>query len=818
MNNLQPKPKDPFGDKKLLVVNSGSRKKEFILKRINELGCKVILLNKGKNWAEKYIHHLINADPANHAEALLAVKKYYQDNAIDGVITFWEDDVLLTSKIVDMLGVPGIAYQTARLARNKYLFRKFCAASGIPSPKSKFIRSKEDLKYVIKNFKFPLVAKPVYGSSSAFVVKVEKAADLPNVLGYIRENISEKIESALASGLHIFVEEYLEGEEVDIDMLLQNGKVKFHSITDNDPTDEPFFVETGDSIPSNLPESSQRELVNLAEDVMEKLGIQQGCIHFEAKWTKKGAYPIEANLRMGGDMTYSLVKECWGVDLIENAVKIALGIYIKPEKPLQPLKYLKDKYFLSDHSGVLVELDVDKTLAKEDYLAEFHFFKEDGDSVLVPPEGYEYLGWVSVRGNNAIEAENNLNDAFSRVAYRVAKYQPDSSVGKTVRKNPLSLASIAREYIYATSTMERIKVAKRQSLNIGVLCNIYTKQSSANPLEREAEEDITTSALQIKKALEERGHLVELFDMNQLVPTIGRLARRDIDIVFNACERINNSSLLKPHASAILDILNIPYTGSNPIARANSIDKIITKKIIQFHDIPTPKFDYVFSLEDQINPELEYPLIVKPANTDDSIGITQKSVVRNKRELNSQIRKIITDYKRPVLVEEFIDGPELDIGLIGNRGDIKVLPIERTVFDKLPKGKWGIYAYEDKWGNGNNHKYFTVESPAVLPPKQMKLASEIAIDVFNALGCHDYARVEMRMDKDGNLYVIELNAHPTLEEDSYFGRVGKKLGLSFGDMLELIVEAAIKRYQNAPSFFHLQGNIELHEPRNSILR
>jgi len=795
--------------KKLLVVNSGTPKKEFILQRLKELGCAIVLLNKEKNWAAKYIHHLIQADTANHTAALLAVKKYCRQHKLDGVITFWEDDVLLTSKIVAMLNLPGIPYSIARNVRNKHGFRAFCAAQGLPTPQNKLIRNKRDISYVLKHFSFPVVAKPVYGSSSVFVVKVETKDELPQIISYINDNISEKIESALTSGTQIFVEEYIEGEEVDIDMLIQNGRVKFYSIMDNDATNEPFFVETGDSIPSSLPKKAQLELVKMAEEVLEKLGIQNGCIHFEAKWTKKGPYPIEVNLRMGGDMTYSCVKTCWGVDLIENAAKIALGIHISPKKPSHPLKYLKDHYFLSEYSGVLVEFDVDDALSKKEYLNEFHFFKEPGDPVLVPPEGYEYLGWITVSGENFIEAENNLEEALKYVKYSVVRYHPTSSVGKTFRKTPLSFASIVREHIRATSKFERVKSLAAKKLRIGVLCNIYTKESSWNGSEREAEEDITTSALQIKKALEERGHYVELFDMNKLTPTINQLARRNVDIVFNACERINHSSLLKPHASAILDILNIPYTGSNPIARANSIDKITTKKILQFHGIPTPQFDYAFSVNDKINSKLSYPLIVKPANTDDSIGITQKSVVTNKRALSRQIREIITEYKRPVLIEEFINGSELDIGLIGNRGNIKVLPIERTLFDKLPKGKWGIYSYEDKWGDTDIHKYFTVESPAKLSAKQMQLASEIAIDVFNALGCHDYARVEMRMDEDGNIYVIELNAHPTLEEDSYFGRVGGKLGLSFADMLQQIIEAAVERYRNATPFYHLQGSIEL---------
>ena len=361
----KPKPSAELTGKTLLLVNSGYRRKEFILKRIQELGCKIVLLNKEENWAQKYADDLILADTNNHAESLEAVRRYAQGEAIDGVITFWEDDVLLCSKIVDMLDLPGIPFRIARTARNKYLFREFCQEAGIPAPQHRMISSETDIDYVMNKFAFPIIVKPVYGSSSVLVVKVEKKSDLPKVVRYVAENISEKMESALTNGIQIFAEEYLEGQEVDIDMLLQNGKVKFYSITDNNPTDEPFFVETGDSIPSSLSEEAQEKLADMAEQTLEKLGVQQGCMHFEAKWTKRGPFPIEVNLRMGGDYIHSFIKGCWGVDLVEYAVKIALGMYIKPQKPEQPLQYLKGQHFLSDHSGVLVELSVDEELYKK---------------------------------------------------------------------------------------------------------------------------------------------------------------------------------------------------------------------------------------------------------------------------------------------------------------------------------------------------------------------------------------------------------------------------------------------------------------------
>ena len=155
----------------------------------------------------------------------------------------------------------------------------------------------------------------------------------------------------------MLVEEYIDGDEVDIDILLQNGKIKFFSISDNFQTIEPFFLETGQAIPSTLPEQSQKDLIALAEETLEKMGIQHGCIHFEAKSTKKGPIPIEVNLRMGGDYVYSYIKGAWNIDLIEYSVKIALGEFFKITKD-KPKKYIIGKDFLAANSGILVRSEV----------------------------------------------------------------------------------------------------------------------------------------------------------------------------------------------------------------------------------------------------------------------------------------------------------------------------------------------------------------------------------------------------------------------------------------------------------------------------
>ena len=408
----------------LLVVNTGNRKKRFTIKRLKELGCELIILNSSINWAKTYTSNWILADTNNHTAALQAVQDFFEQHpelGPEGVITFWEDDVLLTSRIRDKLGLIGIPFEVARLARDKHLFRAFCAEHKLPSPGHALIEAGQDPVNAVTKLHYPMVVKPVFGTSSAYVVRVDNDVEMQETIDYIRNNMSTEVESALAAGTAIMAEEYIDGNEVDIDILLQNGKIKFWSMSDNDATREPFFVETGQCIPTRLSASQQTELVEVAEEILERLGIENGCIHFEAKYGSRGAMPIEINLRMGGDEVWYFVKAAWGVDMIETAARIMLGDYVRPiTKPERPKKYVSGSYFLPTHSGVLASL----TLPEKVESGELQFFKHVGDAVLAPPLGYEYLGWAYAEADTMGEAEERVERIMASVEFDVARFQP----------------------------------------------------------------------------------------------------------------------------------------------------------------------------------------------------------------------------------------------------------------------------------------------------------------------------------------------------------------------------------------------------------
>jgi D-alanine-D-alanine ligase len=805
--------------KTVLIVNSASandplHSKKLFIRKVKSLGIKIIILSREANTFQPYADYCLSADTNNYLETLVVIDNFLKDNPeirLDGAFTFLEDDVLLTAKIVDKYKLIGTSYKVANRVRNKHSLREFCAASGLPTVKFQELRNNRDLEEATKQLNFPLVVKPAYGAGSAFVMKVNNEEELRESYNYIKKEISPKIESALNDGLEVFLEEYIDGDEVDLDILIQNGKIKFCAISDNGKTKEPFFIETTRTTPSGLPPKNQAELLALADETLEKLGILNGCIHFEAKSTTRGPIPLEINLRLGGDEVYPSIKAAWHIDLIENALKIACGVYIpKFEFPTGPYEYLVAETFSSDYSGILVNLDIDENLKRRPFVKEFQFEKKIGDSVLSPPDGYEYLGWVLVSGDNPLDVQDNLREVEKAIYYEVAKFHPASSIGKTTRRSPFSVSAINVDILKRRSKIEKIRrmaITSQRNLHIGIACNMY--EENGEDQETVVEKDLTVIGTDIEKILKERGYKISFFDFNDVAKAFNDLKNSDVDLVFNVCERINNSSLLEPHVASILDTLQIPYTGSNPFTLGLCIDKIRVKKLLTYHKIPTPEWDYVYSLEDDIRDDLKYPLIVKPANTDNSIGITNDSVVRNKEELNRQLEKVLKEIGRPALIEEYIDGDEYDVPIIGSEeDDLRVLPLARSIFDNLPADLWHIYPFEAKYTDGGEYNKIVVQRPPKNINKKLEaLLGEIALDTYNILDCHDYGRIEIRVDKNNNPYVLELNPNPSLDRDGTFSASAEVIGLDYGDFLEEIIRLAIKRYKDNPPYYHLQPNI-----------
>ena len=397
------------------MVHAGSLRKLFILQRLKELGITLVCLHPQREvHAEPYVDHWIHADLKNTEVCKARVQEYIVQNPslrLQGVITFWDECVVLTAFLAEHFGWKGIPSVVASRIKNKAAFRAWCREQGLPAPMSWQI-VQEELTFLAPTLPYPVVVKPVHGASSAFVVKVNTPQELEHQITLIQEKIRGYELAPLWKSFDLVIEEYIEGQEVDMDILIQDGVVKYASVTDNEPTHEPYFIETGECAPSRLPRHQQQGLIAMAAQVVHALGIQNGCVHFEAKYTPHGPVPVEINLRMGGGGVYLYNLHVWDVDLVEKAAHIACGIAVRPRV------HLASRQFLPQESGVLASITVDPELYQKSYVVELYFQKKVGDTFLAPPLGYDScIGWLTVQGRSHEEAQRYLQEGMKYVTY-----------------------------------------------------------------------------------------------------------------------------------------------------------------------------------------------------------------------------------------------------------------------------------------------------------------------------------------------------------------------------------------------------------------
>ena len=268
------------------------------------------------------------------------------------------------------------------------------------------------------------------------------------------------------------------------------------------------------------------------------------------------------------------------------------------------------------------------------------------------------------------------------------------------------------------------------------------------------------------------------------------------DLVFNIAEGLHGASR-EAQIPAMLDMLGIPYTGSDPVTLGNCLDKRRTKEILSYHRIPTPRFVTV-DTPAQLPGRLRYPLMVKPVLEGSSKGVTDKALVSDRKALARQVEWVLDTYRQSALVEEFLPGREFTVALLGNGTSLRVLPIVEINFDTLPAGVNPIYSFEAKWlwdQEDDPLQIFTC--PARLEPLLQKQIEEICRRAFTVMGCRDWCRIDVRLDTRGLPAIIELNPLPGIlprpEQNSCFPKAARAAGLSYEQMILAVVEAAGER-------------------------
>ena len=377
-----------FAGSTVLVVGAGYPGKRRAYQRMSELGVSPIVVDEPGHWSESLVADGLAAawlpapviGDADHDAA--AIVDALDRSAIrpDGVFTIWENSVCVAARVAEALGLPGNPAESVDAARSKIRMRETSAQLGLPTPRAQRVRSLDELFAAAEKIGFPAVVKPEFGASAMGCVRVNDFEDLPGVYTLVRDVVRPEHDDIFRAGNDLLLEEYLDGVEFDVDLVLDNGTCVFSSVSQNWPTAEPSFQETGLHCPADYNPKSVKRLVDLAVRTVQAFGFRRGVLHVEGKCTTRGPRLIEVNARMGGGRVYEMVRDVWGVDLIDAQLRSCLDEPLALSPSRKPRFHIVDKLVYAPTSGVLaalplpdvpprgcqsVDLDVDATVGDE---------------------------------------------------------------------------------------------------------------------------------------------------------------------------------------------------------------------------------------------------------------------------------------------------------------------------------------------------------------------------------------------------------------------------------------------------------------------
>ncbi len=326
-------------------------------------------------------------------------------------------------------------------------------------------------------------------------------------------------------------------------------------------------------------------------------------------------------------------------------------------------------------------------------------------------------------------------------------------------------------------------------MRIGLSYDLKTEVLNTSMTDDALEEYDSRETIEIiADAIEARGHqVVRLGGGEQFFDSI---RREEVNFVFNIAEGRGNFRGREAQIPSILEMLNLPYSGSDPQTLAVCLDKPLTKKLLSAEGIRTPRWLVVDNEESQSLLSLEkftFPVIIKPAYEGSSKGIRLTSIAHSIHHAVNEIRRLLGLYRQPVMVEEFIDGDEITVGIIGNKppgtvGIMRILPRDKV--------EHFVYSVEVKRDYETLVDY---ECPARLNFKVINEIEKTSIDVFRVLGCRDFARIDFRVSSDGTPYFIEINPLPGLGTYSDLIIMAVKMGWTHQGLIGAVLDAALKR-------------------------
>lgn len=331
-------------------------------------------------------------------------------------------------------------------------------------------------------------------------------------------------------------------------------------------------------------------------------------------------------------------------------------------------------------------------------------------------------------------------------------------------------------------------------MNVAVCYNLAAPAPLRGELhDRIAEQGAAEEAKEVAAALASLGHqpVIIPFGADPVI-FLNELQATGAELVFNLCEGLWGDSHKELHAAALLELTGRPFTGSGPLTLGLTQDKLRTKQLLLANGLTTPP--YLLAPCGQplpAEPGLRYPLIVKPRSEDASHGISEASVVDDFPALREQVDYVHRSYRQDALVEEFIDGREINVAILGNGATATVLPLSEILFDREQIRP--IVSYAGKWLEGTPGWAGTAPScPAQLPETAAAAIRAAALAAYRIMGCRDYARIDTRL-RDGIPYILEVNANPDISAEVGLARSAGAAGLTYPDLIGQILAAALRR-------------------------
>jgi D-alanine-D-alanine ligase len=296
-------------------------------------------------------------------------------------------------------------------------------------------------------------------------------------------------------------------------------------------------------------------------------------------------------------------------------------------------------------------------------------------------------------------------------------------------------------------------------------------------------------------AVRSLGHEVyELGLSEELAPLRKAILRWKPHIAFNLLEEFRDQAVYDQNVVGYLELMRVPYTGNSPRGLLIARDKALTKKIVHFHRIATPGF---FAIRVGRRPRrpgrFGYPVIVKSQIEDASAGIAQASVVNNDEALEERVRFVHESTQGPAIVEQFIDGRDLYASVLGNKR-LTVLPIWEISLDKLPPGSHRIASYKAKFDLEYQKQHaIKIRAAKNLSDEMVRRIQRAAKRCYRVLSLSGYARIDFRLTKDGQLYLLEANPNPDISEDEELASAARAAGMSYKDVIQKVLNLGLRR-------------------------